>query len=189
MPPYTLPDLRGAAKPSDRDAGAMDAAPRARSSTCSATPSTGRSPGQPEHLAFTVLEENPRAMDGAATLRRISDCQPPGAAIAPVRADALPAEHAGPRAGVPVHQQSAGLAHRPVAARRNPASGRRSSSSRAATASPRSTTGSSRRTTRTRSATARWRCSTPRAAGSRRPTRGARSRHGRGAPAGRWTTS
>ena len=41
------------------------------------------------------------------------DRQPPGAAIAPVRADALPAEHAGPRAGVPVHQQSAGLAHRP----------------------------------------------------------------------------
>jgi hypothetical protein len=31
----------------------------------------GRSPGRPEHVAFTVLEENPRAMDGAATLRRI----------------------------------------------------------------------------------------------------------------------
>ena len=31
----------------------------------------GRSPGPPEHVAFTVLEENPRAMDGAATLRRI----------------------------------------------------------------------------------------------------------------------
>jgi hypothetical protein len=31
----------------------------------------GRSPGKPEHLGFTVLDENPRAMDGAATLRRI----------------------------------------------------------------------------------------------------------------------
>ena len=32
----------------------------------------GRSPGRPEHLDFTVIEENPRAMDGAATLRRVS---------------------------------------------------------------------------------------------------------------------
>jgi (4-O-methyl)-D-glucuronate---lignin esterase len=32
----------------------------------------GRSPGRPEHLAFTVAEENPRAMDGAATLRRVT---------------------------------------------------------------------------------------------------------------------
>ncbi len=32
----------------------------------------GRSPGPPEHIAFTILEENPRAMDGAATLRRIA---------------------------------------------------------------------------------------------------------------------
>jgi hypothetical protein len=31
----------------------------------------GRSPGRPEHLAFEVIEENPRAMDGAATLRRV----------------------------------------------------------------------------------------------------------------------
>lgn len=32
----------------------------------------GRSPGRPERLRFEVLEESPRAMDGAATLRRIS---------------------------------------------------------------------------------------------------------------------
>jgi hypothetical protein len=32
----------------------------------------GRSPGKPEKLRFDVLEENPRAMDGAATLKRIS---------------------------------------------------------------------------------------------------------------------
>jgi hypothetical protein len=32
----------------------------------------GRSPGPPEHLAFTTIEENPRAMDGAATLRRVA---------------------------------------------------------------------------------------------------------------------
>ncbi len=31
----------------------------------------GRSPGRPEHLAFAILEENPRALDGAATLRRV----------------------------------------------------------------------------------------------------------------------
>ena len=32
----------------------------------------GRSPGRPEHLAFSTVEENPNAMDGAATLRRIA---------------------------------------------------------------------------------------------------------------------
>jgi hypothetical protein len=32
----------------------------------------GRSPGPPEHLAFSVIEENRRAMDGAATLRRVA---------------------------------------------------------------------------------------------------------------------
>jgi hypothetical protein len=32
----------------------------------------GRSPGRPEHVAFSVVEENPAAMDGAATLRRIA---------------------------------------------------------------------------------------------------------------------
>jgi hypothetical protein len=32
----------------------------------------GRSPGKPQQLRFEVLEENPRAMDGAATLKRIS---------------------------------------------------------------------------------------------------------------------
>jgi hypothetical protein len=32
----------------------------------------GRSPGKPEHVAFSVVEENRAAMDGAATLRRIA---------------------------------------------------------------------------------------------------------------------
>ncbi len=32
----------------------------------------GRSPGRPEHIAFSTIEENPNAMDGAATLRRIA---------------------------------------------------------------------------------------------------------------------
>jgi hypothetical protein len=32
----------------------------------------GRSPGRPDRLAYNVLEENPKAMDGAATLRRIA---------------------------------------------------------------------------------------------------------------------
>ena len=32
----------------------------------------GRSPARPEHVAFSVIEENPAAMDGAATLRRIA---------------------------------------------------------------------------------------------------------------------
>ena len=32
----------------------------------------GRSPGRPESLKFETLEENPRAMDGAATLKRIA---------------------------------------------------------------------------------------------------------------------
>jgi len=32
----------------------------------------GRSPGKPEKLAFDVLEDNARAMDGAATLRRVA---------------------------------------------------------------------------------------------------------------------
>jgi (4-O-methyl)-D-glucuronate---lignin esterase len=32
----------------------------------------GRSPGKPEHVAFSSIEENAQAMDGAATLRRIA---------------------------------------------------------------------------------------------------------------------
>jgi len=32
----------------------------------------GRSPGRPEHLDFKVIEENARAMDGRATLRRVT---------------------------------------------------------------------------------------------------------------------
>jgi hypothetical protein len=32
----------------------------------------GRSPGRPEHLDFSLIEDDPKAMDGAATLRRIA---------------------------------------------------------------------------------------------------------------------
>ena len=32
----------------------------------------GRSPGRPEQLRFQVIEENPRAMDGTATLKRVA---------------------------------------------------------------------------------------------------------------------
>ena len=32
----------------------------------------GRSPGRPEDVAFSMIEENPAAMDGAATLRRVA---------------------------------------------------------------------------------------------------------------------
>ncbi len=32
----------------------------------------GRSPGRPDHVAFSVIEENPAAMDGTATLRRMA---------------------------------------------------------------------------------------------------------------------
>ena len=71
VPPYTLPDLlaggSGAiATPAQwlpRRAAILDLF---RDNVY------GRSPGPPEHLAFTMLEENPRAMDGAATLRRIA---------------------------------------------------------------------------------------------------------------------
>jgi hypothetical protein len=39
----------------------------------------GRSPGRPEHLRFKVLEEDPHAMGGAATLKRISvECEQSG---------------------------------------------------------------------------------------------------------------
>jgi Prolyl oligopeptidase family len=71
VPAYTLPDpLAGG---------------RARVSTASQWPARraeildlfranvyGRSPGRPEHLAFTTLQEDARAMDGAATLRRVA---------------------------------------------------------------------------------------------------------------------
>jgi len=69
--PYTLPD------------------PLAYNGTAAANPDTwrarrdqilalfranvyGRSPGRPEHVAFSTIEENPKAMDGAAALRRIA---------------------------------------------------------------------------------------------------------------------
>jgi hypothetical protein len=75
---YTLPDPLGIE--------------RARVTTASAWPARraellelfrdsvyGRSPGRPEHLDFKTIEENTSAMDGAATLRRISIASRQGA--------------------------------------------------------------------------------------------------------------
>jgi hypothetical protein len=39
----------------------------------------GRRPGRPQGLTFTVIEENPKAMDGAATLRRVKIASRQGA--------------------------------------------------------------------------------------------------------------
>ena len=70
MPPYTLPDLLAAGS---RPISTPAQWTSRREEILGLFRDTvyGRSPGRPEHLAFTVLEENPRAMDGAATLRRI----------------------------------------------------------------------------------------------------------------------
>lgn len=71
VPPYTLPDLLAARKgpvatPADWTARREEILGLFRDTVY------GRSPGRPEHLDFSVIEENPRAMDGAATLRRIA---------------------------------------------------------------------------------------------------------------------
>ena len=68
---YTLPDplaYKGG------KVGSKDAWPARRAEILDLfrTNVYGRSPGRPEHLAFSVVEENPVAMDGAATLRRIA---------------------------------------------------------------------------------------------------------------------
>ena len=70
VPPYTLPDLLAAG---NRPITTPEQWTPRREEILGLFRDTvyGRSPGRPEHLAFTVLEENPRAMDGAATLRRI----------------------------------------------------------------------------------------------------------------------
>jgi len=70
VPAYTLPELLPASGP--RIATPARWTPRREEILGLFRDNVyGRSPGKPEHLAFTVLEENPRAMDGAATLRRI----------------------------------------------------------------------------------------------------------------------
>jgi hypothetical protein len=70
VPPYTLPDLLAAGS---RPISTPAQWTSRREEILGLFRDTvyGRSPGRPEHLAFTVLEENPRAMDGAATLRRL----------------------------------------------------------------------------------------------------------------------
>ena len=70
VPAYTLPDLltsgtRSIKKPAQWTARRDEILELFRDNVY------GRSPGRPEHLAFSVIEENPRAMDGAATLRRV----------------------------------------------------------------------------------------------------------------------
>ena len=96
VPPYTLPDLlaggsRAIASRRNGRRVARQILDLFRDNVY------GRSPAPPEHLAFTVLEENPRAMDGAATLRRIAIVSRQGQRSHRIRADAVPAEHAAPR--------------------------------------------------------------------------------------------
>ena len=69
--PYTLPDPL--AHNGKKVTSALSwAARRAEILDLFRTNVYGRSPGKPEHVAFSVIEENPKAMDGAATLRRIA---------------------------------------------------------------------------------------------------------------------
>ena len=66
VPPYTVPPLltgRG------REAWGVR---RAELLELFRTNVYGRAPGLPERMRFELVEENPRAMDGAATLRRVA---------------------------------------------------------------------------------------------------------------------
>jgi hypothetical protein len=70
VPAYTLPDLltsgtRAVTTPAEWPARRETILALFRDNVY------GRSPGPPQALAFDVIEENPRAMDGAATLRRV----------------------------------------------------------------------------------------------------------------------
>jgi hypothetical protein len=71
VPPYTLPDPRAVD-------GATVETPeawrqrRAQILELFREHVYGRSPGPPDELRFDVIEENPRAMEGAATLRRVA---------------------------------------------------------------------------------------------------------------------
>ncbi|MEO7274521.1 MAG: prolyl oligopeptidase family serine peptidase [Vicinamibacterales bacterium] len=71
VPPYTLPDVlgRGAGRAATRAAWA---ARRAEILELFRTNVYGRSPGRPEHLGFEVIRDDPRAMNGAATLRQVT---------------------------------------------------------------------------------------------------------------------
>jgi hypothetical protein len=68
---YTLPDPLAAAGATVRTAAEW---PRRRAEilTLFREHVYGRSPGPPERLRFDIVEENPRALDGAATLKRIA---------------------------------------------------------------------------------------------------------------------
>jgi hypothetical protein len=71
VPPYTLPDpLAGAAA----KVQTPDEWRKRRTQILELFRDNvyGRSPGRPERVGFQVLEENARAMDGAATLKRIA---------------------------------------------------------------------------------------------------------------------
>ena len=65
VPPYTLPELGAPSREAWRRH-------RAELLELFRRHVYGRSPGRPERLRFELLEENARAMDGAATLRRIA---------------------------------------------------------------------------------------------------------------------
>ena len=71
VPAYTLPDPLGSAKGRIRSAKDWPAR-RQEILELFRDNVYGRSPERPKHLAFTVAEENPKAMEGAATLRRVS---------------------------------------------------------------------------------------------------------------------
>jgi len=69
--PYTLPDPL-ASKGSKVTSALTWPARRAEILELFRANVYGRSPSKPEHVAFSVVEENPKAMDGTATLRRIA---------------------------------------------------------------------------------------------------------------------
>jgi hypothetical protein len=71
VPPYTLPDVLGATRADIRTPGAWRAR-RAEILELFRDNVYGRSPGPPDSLLFAVTEDDPRAMNGAATLRRVS---------------------------------------------------------------------------------------------------------------------
>jgi (4-O-methyl)-D-glucuronate---lignin esterase len=71
VPPYTLPDPLTYKGKKVTNALTWPAR-RAEILDLFRTNVYGRSPGKAEHTAFSLIEETPKAMDGAATLRRIA---------------------------------------------------------------------------------------------------------------------
>ncbi len=67
VPPYTLPDVLGGVR-------TRQGWPARRAAILELFREHvyGRSPGKPERLRFDVVETNPRALDGAATLKRVA---------------------------------------------------------------------------------------------------------------------